>query len=593
MDENVWKLVQSSVDGMLVLDSEGTIRFANPAAERMFGRPIEGANLGLPLAPSGSVVVDIVSAHGVHGRAEMRLNPFVWENEPATLASLRDITGREKDRRLIQEERDFFSALMENLGALVLILDKSRRVKRVNRTCLEARGLRVEDVVDKPLAESFPDLEECIAEKSPPLECETHWEGCIVAWRLTSFGDNLICTGYDITERCRAKELLEEQNRELEKARLQAEAGNRAKTDFLAMMSHELRTPMAAVLSMLELLLESSLEQEQMDYLRLADTGARELLGLLDDILAISKIEAGHMELRSRPFALPRALHRLVGVLQVEAERRECKMSLQLPKDLPESVIGDWGRLRQVLLNLLGNALKFCEDECGLKVEVMVGAPVTMLFSVWDSGKGILPEDQKRIFQPFVQGDTSLSRRHEGAGLGLAIASSLVSLMGGSLQLESRPGEGSTFFFQLTLPPSETSAEASAEALPDLGPLKVLLVDDNPMGRRVASLMLKNWGYEVETVEDGIKALRRLRVRDIDVVLLDIRMPGMNGYQVLEALREREGQEKLEPVPVIALTAHCVEGERERCLRAGMDDFLTKPMDRTLLHNALQKLKRH
>ena len=252
-------LADHTVDGMLVLDGGGTILYANPAATRMFGRQVEGATLGLPLAPDGPVEVEIHSGNGQEGYAEMRLSPLVWQGQTATLASLRDVTDRQ-----------------------------------------------------------------------------------------------------------RAQQLLEQKNAELEQARRQAEAGSRAKTQFLAMMSHELRTPMSAVLGMLELLSEGELEDQQRDYIRLADTGARELLSVLDDILDISKIEAGHIKLRPHPFSLAHGLSRMVGVMQTEA--RHCRLHLDVPDELPETVVGDWGRLRQVLLNLLGNALKFCDTDCGLRV---------------------------------------------------------------------------------------------------------------------------------------------------------------------------------------------------------------------------------
>jgi signal transduction histidine kinase/CheY-like chemotaxis protein len=586
-----WGIVDSTGDGMLVLDEQGTIRFANPAARRMFGRDIEGASLGVPLAPNGTVEVGIHGPLGVEGYAEMRLTPLSWQGQSATLASLRDVTDRERVRRELQDEKDFFAALMENLGALVLIMSPTLVIERVNRACREACGLPASQMVGRPLVEVFPDLGACIVKQSPPLECETDWDGCIVAWRLTAFGQHLVCTGYDISERRRAQRLLEQRNFELDEARRQAEGGSRAKTEFLAMMSHELRTPMSAVLGMLELLSESPLENRQRDYVRLADTGARELLGVLDDILDISKIEAGHIKIRPLPFSLPRALERLVGVLQVEAQRGLCNLHLDCPGDLPELVVGDWGRLRQILLNLLGNALKFCDDDCGLRVRLVDGAPLhTFHFAVWDTGDGIHPDDQERIFKPFIQVDGTLSRTHEGTGLGLAIAASLVKRMGGSLAVDSELGRGSTFRFQLTLPPAEEQEPPEQPDLPRPSEVRILLVDDNPISRRVAVLMLENWGYSVEAVDSGQEALERLETRAHDVVLLDIQMPGLSGYDVLEKLRQSERARGQSSIPVVALTAHCVVGEQERALEAGMDGFLTKPVDRTLLHQTLARL---
>lgn len=588
---DAWVLVDYTVDGMLVLDAGGTILYANPAARRMFGRTVEGTTLGLPLAPDGPVEVEIYAGPGAEGYAEMRLSPLLWEGREATLASLRDVTDRERARRELQNERDFITTLLENLGALVLIMTADRVIVRANRACAEAFGKPAGELVDRPLGEVFPDLEKCLSQVPPPAECETTaWDHGVIAWRSTAFGQHLVCAGYDISERRRAQDLLEDRNRELERARQDAVAGSRAKTQFLAMMSHELRTPMSAVLGMLELLSEGELSQQQCEYIRLADTGARELLSVLDDILDISKIEAGHVKLRPHPFSLATGLSRLVGVLQTEA--RHCRLHLDVPDRLPETVVGDWGRLRQVLLNLLGNALKFCDRDCGLRVRPVDGPDHTFAFEVWDTGDGIAEEDQVRIFQPFVQADGSLSRTHEGTGLGLAIAASLVQRMGGELKLRSKLGEGSTFSFRLTLLPGTRPHALAAVSDGPVG-LRVLLVDDNPISRRVATLMLERWRYGVEAVDSGDAALRRVFEAKFDVVLLDIQMPGLSGYGVLRKLRQEEAARGVPPIPVVALTAHCVVGEEQKALRAGMDGFLTKPVDRAALGQVLNRLFGH
>lgn len=582
-----WVLVERTVDGMLVLDAAGTILYANPAARRMFGRSVEGTTLGLPLAPRGPVKVEIHAGAGREGYAEMRLSSLRWDGQSATLASLRDVTDRERARRELQEERDFVSTLLENLGALVLIMSTDRVIERVNRTFVEAWEVPAEEVVGKPLAEVFPALEECLRRDPGPGECQTSWDGRVVVWRTTTFSRHLVCTGYDISERQRAQDELEVKNAELERARSLAEAGNRAKTQFLAMMSHELRTPMSAVLGMLELLSEGSLDDEQREYIRLAGTGARELLSVLDDILDISKIEAGHVKLRPHPFSLRQGLNRLVGVLQMEASH--CRLHLDVPEQLPDTLVGDWGRLRQVLLNLLGNALKFCDEDCGLRVRLVEGPEHTFHFEVWDTGDGIAEEDQARIFEPFVQADGSLSRTHEGTGLGLAIAASLLRRMGSELTLRSKLGEGSAFSFCLTLPPGERPRSPEKTRDGPVG-LRILLVDDNPISRRVASLMLEKWGYRVDTVESGESALKELAETGYDLVLLDIQMPGMSGYGVLKRLRQQETMRGAARTPVVALTAHCVVGEEQRALQAGMDGFLTKPVDRAALGETLTRL---
>jgi signal transduction histidine kinase/DNA-binding response OmpR family regulator/CHASE1-domain containing sensor protein len=410
----------------------------------------------------------------------------------------------------------------------------------------------------------------------------------LVADRHGDHAGGGILLATDVTER----KVLEA---DLEAARLRAEAASQAKSAFLANMSHEIRTPLNAVLGMTELVLASPLPEEQRELLDTAYSSGRALLSLINEILDFSKVEAGRLEIEHLPFAPRALLDEALKPLLLEAEGKGLAVAWTVAGDVPEQLWGDPARLRQVLVNLVGNAIKFTpQGEVRIAAELGPGEAPSLAFAVADTGIGIPAAMQAQIFEAFTQADASTTRRYGGTGLGLAISSRLVRAMGGELTVSSQAGQGSTFRFSVrvglsgAVAPTSPGAPAAIAATPAES---ILVVEDHPSNQAVAVGLLKRLGHRVATVPDGLAALERLARESFDVILMDLQMPILDGLETTRRLRAREAAEGRPPTPVVALTASAQPRDRERCREAGMDDFIAKPVALADLAAVLARLR--
>lgn len=389
--------------------------------------------------------------------------------------------------------------------------------------------------------------------------------------------------------------------RDLEESLAKAEAANIAKGDFLANMSHELRTPMNGVLGMASLLADTELSEEQREYVSTINSSGESLLMLLNDILDFSKIEAGALELEHIAYAFPDTIEKTANLLRPQAEKKGIDVRVDCDANVPAFIWGDPGRIRQIVMNLVGNAIKFTDHGyVRIKASMQESNHTEMLYvSVEDTGMGIPANKLKDIFDKFTQADASVTRKYGGTGLGLAITKQLVSLMGGELGVESAEGKGSTFWFAIPCKPAEATDEmASFEHFRSLlqtpcsqmpiAEARALLVDDYHVNRIFAEKLLRKFGFmQIDTAEDGIAALLKCNETAYDIIFMDCQMPELDGYQTTEKIRLMEEGTPLH-TPIVAMTANAMMGDREKCLKAGMDDYLSKPLRAQHLKKVLE-----
>jgi PAS domain S-box-containing protein len=507
-----------------------------------------------------------------------------------------DITERKMAETALREAEERYRTLFQSSSAIKLLIDQEdRRIVDANPAACEYYGYTREELLTLTIDQINTLPREAvtakIAEAVKQSRCCFEFEHRLASGETRDVevrsgpiflkGKALL---YSIIQDITYRKMME---KALEEARIEAEGANRAKSEFLANMSHEIRTPMNGVLGMTELALMEDNPMRVREYLQIVKQSGKALLDIINDILDLSKIESGKVVLENEPFALRTILESTLRPLSALAQGKELSLRHHVDPKVPTRLIGDQGRLRQVLTNLIGNALKFTHGGGVLLVVDVDSTPspnsLRLLFKVKDSGIGIAKDKLEEVFEAFSQAGLSSHAKYGGTGLGLSISKSLVEMMGGRIWVDSEVGQGSTFSFTATFGLAEVQSQpdpsAGPDALPSTGTLRILVAEDDPVNQLLAIRLLEKHGHQVTIAENGFDAIEKLKTGNFDVVLMDSRMPEMNGEEAVAAIRDgMAGQDKAR-IPVVALTANALKGDRERLLTMGMDDYLSKPID--------------
>ncbi len=527
--------------------------------------------------------------------------------DPWILGYALDISKRKQAELELAAQRDLVQRILDNDPNLIFIKDAQGNFVMANRAVSDLFGVEPGALVDKSNyevhnnedeVEGYNETDQDVIETGATIQLEetaTLPDGTVKTFSTTKMpfvrqdGETqVLAISVDISERKAYEESLYE-------AKDAAEAATRAKSAFLATMSHEIRTPLNAVIGMTGLLLDTELNAEQKGYATAAKHSGEHLLQLINDILDVSKLDAGKVDLEVHPFSLRQEVDTVADMMRLTAERKGLELITQLSPDLAPYVQGDAARLRQVLLNLVGNAVKFTETgavriEVGRDDAASSGDTQSVHIRVIDSGIGISPDAVDALFDEFSQADSSTTRRFGGTGLGLAISHRLVELMGGEIWVESEEGEGTTFHVRLPLPISDEPVDETVGTF-DMStasePLRILVAEDNHPNQLLIRTLLGKAGHNVDVVGNGLEAVEAVQTIPYDLVLMDVQMPELDGIDATQRIRALGGA--VGKIPIVALTAEASSGTREKLLAAGMDDYLSKPIDRKKLARALHQ----
>ncbi len=517
-------------------------------------------------------------------------------NETLCKTAITDLTERRRAEEELEQERNLLRTLVDNLPDCVYIKDEQSRFVVANQATAQIMGVATPDELlgktdfdfyaSQVAAEYRADEEEILRSGKPLLSKHEphvyHGQKRTILTTKVPLKDRqgkaigLVGISRDITER-------EQDEQSSRRAQYEAKKASQEQRWFLTHVGHDLRTPLSAILGAVELSLERATDPTVSDLLKMAKESADLLLARLNDVLDCARIQLGKMGLLPAPISLHRMLDQLCQALRSRATQKGLSFSCTIAPEVPDAVLCDQTRLRQILLNLAENGMIFTERgevALGVRVESQRAEEVCLEFAVRDTGIGIPHRDLKRIFKPFAEADAASPRRLGGTGLGLTICQSLVTLMGGRIWVESEPGKGSTFYFTARLPKTKeppAEPQSGPEVAAPTGSLRVLLVEDSLANQRLAAFILTGRGHAVEVAGSGRQAIRMAQENLYDVILMDISLPGMDGLQTTAAIRARENAGRR--VAIIAMTGYASPGDREQCLHAGMDGYLAKPFD--------------